>query len=515
MAIASLSRCVIAAAVIALGSSDSGADAVGQTTEIRPLLQFAQRQEPAKPTSANIRQMQERLVWIGYYDGPLDGDAGAGTTAAVKRFQRDLGAAETGTLSASQSVTLAERANGQVQSAGFAIETDPVTGIRVGIPSAIASQKKRAAAGTTFQSPDGRVQIGLRTFRTSQEFGSVYEQLKEAFRTASVPYSVLRSDWMVLSGETDSKRFYVRYHGRNDLVSGFFAIYDKELPTERIAPLSAAITMMSLTMQPFAPGFDAGAAPRLATAAITEPASLVRQPAAAIAQTPEPRTQPPEPRTPSPEPVAPSVAPRAPAPAPTAQAAPPAPRTDDAALRAAQRKIAELEAERSKAAESLQNERNSRRLLVGWLLAAVAILGLLAAYLAMRLRAQRSGTPQTEWAAAPAAGTARATTTEGGRQPAVPRAETVETPIEPSPPLAAAFPAAQPQSTSAVDSSAAARGATQPESVLSSAAPTATAGGTATAQTATRQALLAIGGMISVGLLIMLVVGVASKIIGL
>ena len=354
MAIASPSRCVIAAAVIALGSSDSAADAVGQTTEIRPLLQFAQRQEPAKPTSANIRQMQERLVWIGYYDGPLDGDAGAGTTAAVKRFQRDLGAAETGTLSASQSVTLAERANGQVQSAGFAIETDPVTGIRVGIPSAIASQKKRAAAGTTFQSPDGRVQIGLRTFRTSQEFGSVYEQLKEAFRTASVPYSVLRSDWMVLSGETDSKRFYVRYHGRNDLVSGFFAIYDKELPTERIAPLSAAITMMSLTMQPFAPGFDAGAAPRLATAAITEPASLVRQPAAAIAQTPEPRTQPPEPRTPSPEPVAPSVAPRAPAPAPTAQAAPPAPRTDDAALRAAQRKIAELEAERSKAAESLR-----------------------------------------------------------------------------------------------------------------------------------------------------------------
>jgi hypothetical protein len=502
-------RDAIAAAAVVLSAFDSLADAVDRTAEVRPALHFAQRQEPAKPASANIRQMQEQLVWIGYYDGPIDGDVGAGTTAAVKQFQRDLGATETGILSPQQSRALAERADGQVQASGFEIETDSATGIRVGIPLAITSQKKRVAGGTNFQSPDGRTRIGLRTFRTGEEFRLVFERLKDAFKPATLPYSVVRNDWMVLSGENENKRFYVRYHGRNDLVSGFFAIYDKELPKETTTSLSAAITIMSLTMQPYAPGFDGNAAPRLATAAITEPASLVQQPAATgVTQTSEPRTQAPEPRT------QPAEA-RTQSPAPTTQAAHGVPRTDDAALRAAQRKVAELEAERTKASETLENERNDQRLLAASLAVTVAMLGLLVAYLVMRLRGQGSRSPQNEWADAhPASGGSAAPIER--TQGATRAAESTKTPIGSSPQLATAFPPSQPRLTAvAADPLAATRGAAQSESVLSAGAPIATVSGAATKQGAVQQALLAIGGIILVGLLIVLVVGIASKIIGL
>src|SRR5207237_7664060 len=88
---------------------------------------------------------------------------------------------------------------------------------------------------------------------------------------------------------------------------------------------------------------------------------------------------------------------------PATQSPPAVPRTDDAALRVAQRRIAELEAQRTNASEAVENERNNQSLLVRSLAVAVVALGLLNTYLLVRLRWLKSHIPQNERPAARAA----------------------------------------------------------------------------------------------------------------
>ena len=41
-------------------------------------------------TESQIREAQSLLAVLGYYNGPVDGDAGPGTRSATERFQRDV-----------------------------------------------------------------------------------------------------------------------------------------------------------------------------------------------------------------------------------------------------------------------------------------------------------------------------------------------------------------------------------------------------------------------------------------
>jgi len=506
---------VVAATLI--GPGGNKLDAVRRTDDIGPAIQLAQTQESAEPASASIRQMQEWLVWTGYYDGPLDGDAGSGTVSAIKRFQRDLGGPETGTLSLSQLSTLAERANNQIQSTGFTILSDPVTGIRVGIPIAMASEKRRVDGGTNFQSPDGRVQIGLRAFKTDQEFRRVYEQLKEAFKSTRLPYSVFRSDWLVLTGDSETRRFYLRYHGSKDIVAGFFVIYDKELSRDLTVPLSAAISMMSLTMQPFTTLLDANSISRFAgTGILTEPASLAQQPQPGRPEVTVPPAVPSQTATPG-------------SPVPVVEPAPALPalqsritELETAKTQAesiARQKLSEAEAARNaesklgaqlrKTSEVLEAERNSKQLILGSLTIAAVGFALLSTYLGLKLRGQLRRAPI---AATIGINQTMAMDQSGldAKQPDAECAETVETALVQSPSLAIDTDAstAQRDKIYVADNS---------EAPLSPAAPDTVASQPVASTVAAQQVkmLIAIGGVVSVGFLVLLAVAAVSKIIGI
>jgi hypothetical protein len=292
---------------------------------------------PVSPApDPNILKMQEALVWTGYYEGPIDGSAGPGTQTAAKKFQHELGKPETGTLDDSQNAALAQRAQTAIQATGYRSIADSRAGIRIGIPFALASQKKNVNAGTDYVSTDGRIQIGLRAFRSSQDFAAVFNQLKDKFAGSTLlTYSRSRPNWFVLTGESTTKKYYVRYHSSNDLIAGFFSIHDKSLPKEINGPLVSAITVMSLTMQTFAADLNASSVANLGSANLFEPVVLaVGDPA--LDKDDQAISAPPPtlaPKTPSP------AAATAPAPA---TAKPPG---DDAALRALQKKVAELEQE--------------------------------------------------------------------------------------------------------------------------------------------------------------------------
>jgi peptidoglycan hydrolase-like protein with peptidoglycan-binding domain len=53
-------------------------------------------------SDANRRQVQEALHGLDYYQGPVDGIFGPLTRAAIRRFQRDISADTTGSLTADE-----------------------------------------------------------------------------------------------------------------------------------------------------------------------------------------------------------------------------------------------------------------------------------------------------------------------------------------------------------------------------------------------------------------------------
>ena len=67
--------------------------------EPAPALVFGNPVPPPEPSRDTVRQVQAYLALLGYDLGPVDGLPGRRTTAAVRRFQQDLGMTPTGRVS--------------------------------------------------------------------------------------------------------------------------------------------------------------------------------------------------------------------------------------------------------------------------------------------------------------------------------------------------------------------------------------------------------------------------------
>lgn len=212
-----------------------------------PVLRIAQAIEPERTVvDPHIEQIQEWLVWTGYYDGPLDGSAGTGTITAVKGFQQAVGAQMTGALTTDQSTTLQQRAEATIQLVGFGTVTDPSTGIRIGLPLALVAQKSHGPGTVSYASSDGTIDIELRSFQYAEDLKDVVDQVKNGLAGVTLSYSALRANWFVLAGDADNRRFYLRLSGNSGTLAGFLIVYDKSLTGSEGAALSAVVSMMSL-----------------------------------------------------------------------------------------------------------------------------------------------------------------------------------------------------------------------------------------------------------------------------
>jgi hypothetical protein len=83
---------VIAAALIVL--------AVVGVTHTTSTSTPAQPTTPAVTPSASVKQLQQELGQLNYYEGPVDGLMGPQTIAAIKDLQRQAGLPQTGTMNA-------------------------------------------------------------------------------------------------------------------------------------------------------------------------------------------------------------------------------------------------------------------------------------------------------------------------------------------------------------------------------------------------------------------------------
>jgi outer membrane protein OmpA-like peptidoglycan-associated protein len=192
--------------------------------------------------------IQEALIWTGYYHGPLDGELGPGTLAAIKRFQARLNHPGTGTLTELQWVTLSGQAMKARSGVGFSQIIDSETGVGIGIPKVLVQSVRKASYGSDYTSTNGNALIAVRRYRIEDTPLRDFASLLQGLANSKIEYKVQRENWFVIAGSADNKKYYIRFHWQDSAFSGFYSIYD-QISADRFAiPLS----MTSFTLAPFA-----------------------------------------------------------------------------------------------------------------------------------------------------------------------------------------------------------------------------------------------------------------------
>jgi peptidoglycan hydrolase-like protein with peptidoglycan-binding domain len=207
--------------------STAGAKAKPVTTiPIRPALQKPEDTAKALGQAERLA-LQSDLAWVGQYNGSITGDVSERMVNAIKEFQKSRGGKQTGVLNAQERGILADTAKKKQESVGWKIVTDPLTGVRLGIPTKLVPQQASDANGTKWTSPTGTIQIQL---VRRKEAGPVTAKLAEREKKEpgrNIDYTVVKPDFFVLSGLQGLKKFYLRGTFRGDEVRILTILYDQ------------------------------------------------------------------------------------------------------------------------------------------------------------------------------------------------------------------------------------------------------------------------------------------------
>lgn len=183
--------------------------------------------------------IQAALSWAGDFpENPGDEDP---LVAAVKSFQKRSKAKVTGVLTEEQRADLLAAANRQRTEFGWSVVVDPVTGIRLGLPSKLVPVTQDAPRGTRWSSPHG--EFSIETFRIRDpdlKLAALYENEKRNPATRKLQRAELNEGSFVISGMQGLKYFSVRAQQRDGEVRGVTMLFDQAWEGI-VAPVTGAI----------------------------------------------------------------------------------------------------------------------------------------------------------------------------------------------------------------------------------------------------------------------------------
>jgi peptidoglycan hydrolase-like protein with peptidoglycan-binding domain len=228
------------------------------TVPLRPALQT-----PADTASAMAQAerqaIQSDLVWLGHYNGAINGDVSDRMVAGIKAFQKDRGAKQTGVLNPQERGVLSEAAKKRQDNVGWKIVFDAGTGVRLGVPAKLVPTQSSDAGGAKWSSTTGTIQIQLaRRKEAGPTTAKLAEQEKKEPAGRRIDYSAVKPDFFVLSGMQGLKKFYLRGQIRGDEVRILTILYDQA--TE--GTMEPVVIAMSSAFNPFPNGPQAGPPPR-------------------------------------------------------------------------------------------------------------------------------------------------------------------------------------------------------------------------------------------------------------
>jgi hypothetical protein len=229
------------------------------TVPVRPAMQT-----PADTASAMAQAerqaIQSDLVWVGHYNGAINGEVSDRMMAAIKAFQKDRGGKPTGVLNPQERGVLAEAAKKRQDDVGWKIVFDAGTGVRLGVPTKLVPQQSGDANGAKWSSSTGTIQIQMaRSKQAGPTTAKLAEQEKKQPAGRRIDYSVVKPDFFVLSGMQGLKKFYLRGQIKSDEVRILTILYDQA--TE--GTMEPVVIAMSSAFNPFPNGAQAiGPPPR-------------------------------------------------------------------------------------------------------------------------------------------------------------------------------------------------------------------------------------------------------------
>lgn len=193
------------------------------------------------------RIIQLALIWAGYSTEMATGSMDEPTRAAIKRFQKDIGARVTGTLDQEQSLQLLRVGAEARAKVGWTSYISQDYGFRVGYP-AVQLTKSRASgngADRSFFSADNsrRLDVEVIDVMSTADFKAFFEavrSLKDGGKTVSKATSY--GDYFVFEGTEDGQRFVGRVDRRDEAVVGFTYYFP---PTDSPANRGIVAAMVS------------------------------------------------------------------------------------------------------------------------------------------------------------------------------------------------------------------------------------------------------------------------------
>ena len=220
------------------------------TVPIRPALQTPADTANAMAQAERLA-IQSDLAWVGQYNGAITGDVSERMVAAIKEFQKERGAKQTGVLNPQERSALAETARRRQDNVGWKIVTEAGTGARLGVPTKLVPQQSSDANGAKWSSSTGTVQIQLsRRKQANPTTAKLADQEKKEPAGRKVDYTVVKPDFFVLSGMQGLKKFYVRGTFKGDEVRVLTILYDQA--TE--GTVEPVVIAMSSAFNPFPAG---------------------------------------------------------------------------------------------------------------------------------------------------------------------------------------------------------------------------------------------------------------------
>jgi peptidoglycan hydrolase-like protein with peptidoglycan-binding domain len=219
-----------------------------------------------KLPEAERKAIQEALVWTGDHVGVTTGGFGRRTFEAVVAYQKRAQLKADGILDEKARAGLQAAAKKATEGVKFAVVADAKSGVAIGVPQAVLPKRDvNPNGGSRWQSADQKITLDTRAIPAGEtDLPTLYER-NLAIQTPGrqVTYKVLRPDFFVISGETPTGKFYMRYASGPGGLRGFSLGYDKAL-----AP-SFDRTVIAIANS-FVPFPEAGGA--IADAAPTPPA---------------------------------------------------------------------------------------------------------------------------------------------------------------------------------------------------------------------------------------------------
>ncbi len=241
---------------------------------------------------AERRALQSGMVWLGFYNGEVDGAFGVRTRDSILAYQASVKAAPTGVVSDAQLAAIKSESGKISASFGFGPLDDKGTGIRIGAPLKALVKRMVKSGQSKLASADGSLSLDLQSSAGADaDLAALYAKDSAASAARKVTYKAFRADnFYVVSGEEGGRKFYSRFAkspapaGSAGEVRGFTFAY----PATQAGLYDKVVLAMASAFEPFAAPIVAGSpAPSPAPlAVVSSPPTPAPSPAPIIPATP-------------------------------------------------------------------------------------------------------------------------------------------------------------------------------------------------------------------------------------